>query len=63
MARTTYPEIMGCLLICISKMPVSSSQIFSQIFLKEIFFSGVQAFFGGEIFDMTPIETSTANFS
>jgi hypothetical protein len=54
---------MGCLLICISKMAVSSSQIFSQRFLNEIFCSGVQAFFGGEIFDITPIETSTANFS
>jgi hypothetical protein len=40
-----YPEIMGSLLICISKMAVSSSQKFLQRFLKEIFCSGVRAFF------------------
>ena len=40
-----YPEIMGSLFIWISKMAVSSSQKFSQRFLKEIYFSGVQAFF------------------
>jgi hypothetical protein len=56
-------EIMGSLLICISKMAISSSQKFLQRFLKEIFYSGVRAFFWGEIFDITPIETSTANFS
>ena len=59
----TYPEIMGSLLICISKMAASSSQKFLQRFLKEIFCSGLQAFFWGEIFDITPVETSTANFS
>ena len=58
-----YPEIMGSLLICISKMAVSSSQKFLQRFHKEIFCSGVRAFFWGEIFDITPVETSTANFS
>ena len=58
-----YPEIMGSLLICISKMAVSSSQKFLQRFLKEIFCSGVRAFFWGEIFDIKPVETSTANFS
>jgi hypothetical protein len=42
---STYPEIMGSLLICISKMAVSSSQNFLQRFLKEIFCSGVRAFF------------------
>ena len=40
-----YPEIMGSLLICISKMVVSSSQNFLQRFLKEIFCSGMRAFF------------------
>ena len=40
-----YPEIMGSLLICISKMAVSSSQKYLQRFLKEIFCSGVRAFF------------------
>ena len=40
-----YPKIMGSLFIWISKMAVSSSQKFSQRFLKEIYFSGVQAFF------------------
>ena len=54
-----YPEIMGNLLICISKMAVCSSQNCLQRFLKEIFCSGVRAF----IFDITPVETSTANFS
>ena len=41
----SYPEIMGILLICISKMAVSSSQKCLQRFLKEIFCSGVRAFF------------------
>jgi hypothetical protein len=33
---SSYPEIMGSLLICISKMAVSLSQKFLQRFLKEI---------------------------
>jgi hypothetical protein len=41
----TYPEIMGSLLICISKMAVSSSQKFLQRFLKEIFCSGCGHYF------------------
>ena len=41
----SYPEIMGSLLICISKMAVSSSQKFLQRFRKEIFCSGMRAFF------------------
>ena len=63
LTRYAYPEIMGSLLICISKMAVSSSQKFSQRFLKEIFCSEVQVFFWGEIFDITPIKSSTAHFS
>jgi hypothetical protein len=62
-ANFTYPEIMGSLLICISKMAVSSSQKCSQRFLKETFCSGVRTFFWDEIFDIIPVETSTANFS
>jgi hypothetical protein len=38
---SSYPEIMGSLLICISKMAVSSSQNFLQRFLKEIFTTDV----------------------
>jgi cell division protein FtsN len=37
-----YPESMGSLLICISKMAVSSSQKFLQRFPKEIFCSHIQ---------------------
>jgi hypothetical protein len=43
--NNAYPEIMGSLLICISKMAVSSSQKFLQKFLKDKFCSGVRAFF------------------
>jgi hypothetical protein len=63
LTRYAYTEIMGNLLICISKMAISSSQKFSQRFLKEIFCSGVQVFFWGEIFDITPIKSSTSNVS
>jgi hypothetical protein len=40
-----YPEIMGSLLICISKMAVSSSQKFLQRFPKEIFCSHIHLIF------------------
>ena len=45
LSQVTYPEIMCSLLIYISKMAVSSSQKFLQRFLKEIYCSGVRAFF------------------
>jgi hypothetical protein len=47
--EAAYPEIMGSLLICISKMAVSSSQKFLQRFLIEIFCSGCVHFYFSEV--------------